>query len=336
VTNGPLVEMVAVKVHFPVSRGVVFRHKVGTIKAIDGVDLTVERGETLGIVGESGCGKSTLARALLQLTPTTEGTVLFKGQDLATLSASELRAERRHMQLVFQDPYASLNPRMSVGAAIQEPIRLHGLRDTDAAVRARVAELLDIVGLRRDFASRFPHQLSGGQRQRVGIARALASEPDLIVCDEAVSALDVSVQAQVLNLLRQLQERMGLTYVFIAHNLTVIRYLSKRIAVMYLGKIVEIGTASGVMGNPRHPYTRALLSAVPLPSPKLERERRRIVIEGDVPSPFNPPEGCAFANRCPMAVPACKTHAPPLVATAEGEHSVACWRTDDIDSLMPL
>ncbi|MFN8723266.1 MAG: ABC transporter ATP-binding protein [Rhodospirillales bacterium] len=330
-----LIEIDGLKVHFPVRKGLIFERQVGTVKAVDGIDLTIARGETLGLVGESGCGKSTVGRAILRLAPITAGAVRFRGRDLATLPEEEMRRERRRVQLIFQDPYASLNPRMSIGACLAEPIRLHELRQGDAAVKERVAELLTLVGLSPNHAGRFPHEFSGGQRQRIGIARALACEPDLVVCDEPVSALDVSIQAQVVNLLQDLQERIGLTYLFIAHGLNVIRHLSSRVAVMYLGRIVELGEKDAVYDNPRHPYTRALLSAVPLPDPKAERARRRIILQGDVPSPLNPPDGCRFASRCPIAEARCRTETPPLVPMPGAAHPVACWRAGEVDALLP-
>jgi oligopeptide transport system ATP-binding protein len=332
--SAKLLELRGLAVHFPVTRGLVFERRVGTVKAVDGVDLAIGRGETLGLVGESGCGKTTVGRAILGLATPSSGQVLFEGQDVATLAPEALRALRRRVQLIFQDPYASLNPRMSVGAALAEPIRLHGLRQGRAAVDARVAELLSLVGLSSSFAARFPHEFSGGQRQRIGIARALACEPDLIVCDEPVSALDVSIQAQVLNLLADLQQRLGVAYLFIAHGLNVVRHVSHRVAVMYLGRIVETGESEALFATPRHPYTRALLSAVPLPDPKAERARRRIILEGDVPSPLDPPPGCRFAPRCPIALPRCAQEHPPLEARTDGTR-VACWRADESAALMP-
>ncbi len=330
-----LVEVKDLAIHFPVTRGIVFERRVGTIKAVDGVDLEIARGETLGLVGESGCGKSTIGRAILGLIPPTRGTIRFDGGNVAALPRAEHLLLRRRMQLIFQDPYASLNPRMSVGAMLAEPIRLHGLRDGRDAVRERVAELLELVGLSPAFAQRYAHEFSGGQRQRIGIARALACEPELIVCDEPVSALDVSVQAQVVNLLQDLQERIGLTYLFIAHGLNVIKHISNRVAVMYLGQIIESGDKASIYGDPRHPYTRSLLSAVPLPDPRAERARKRIILQGDVPSPLDPPDGCRFAGRCPIAQPRCRAEMPPLVPSRRAGHRVACWRADEVDEVLP-
>jgi oligopeptide transport system ATP-binding protein len=330
-----LVEIHGLEVHFPVRKGFIFEREVGVVKAVDGVDLEIGRGETLGLVGESGCGKSTVGRAILQLLKPTGGRIVFDGTDLATLDAEALRRLRRRVQLIFQDPYASLNPRMSVGAALAEPIRLHALRKGETAVRERARELLSLVGLSPNHAGRFPHEFSGGQRQRIGIARALACEPDLIVCDEPVSALDVSIQAQVVNLLQDLQERIGVAYLFIAHGLNVIKHISGRVAVMYMGKIVETGAKAELYANPRHPYTRALLSAVPVPDPAIERRRKRIILQGDVPSPLNPPPGCRFATRCPIAIERCAREEPKLAAPAGAAHPVACFRTDEIDRLLP-
>ena len=330
-----LVEIHGLEVHFPVRKGFVFERQIGLVKAVDGIDLTIARGETLGLVGESGCGKSTVGRAILQLLKPTGGRIVFDGVDLGTLDDEKLRRMRRRVQLIFQDPYASLNPRMSVGEALAEPIRLHALRQGESAVRERVRELLSLVGLSANHAGRFPHEFSGGQRQRIGIARALACEPDLIVCDEPVSALDVSIQAQVVNLLQDLQERLGVAYLFIAHGLNVIKHISGRVAVMYLGKIVESGAKADLYANPRHPYTRALLSAVPVPDPVLERRRKRIILQGDVPSPLNPPPGCRFASRCPIAIERCAREAPELVKPADAAHPVACFRTGEIDQLLP-
>ncbi len=330
----PVIEVQDLHVHFPVTKGLVFQRQVGTVKAVDGVSFAIARGETLGLVGESGCGKTTIGRAILQLVQPTAGAIRLNGQDLASLVPEEMRRARRAVQLVFQDPYASLNPRMSVGETLAEPIRLYGLRTGTRAVHERVSELLAQVGLSPSHAGRFPHEFSGGQRQRIGIARALACEPDLIVCDEPVSALDVSVQAQVVNLLQDLQERIGLTYLFIAHGLNVIKHISNRVAVMYLGRVVELGDKRQVYEEPRHPYTRALLSAVPLPDPRAERARRRIILQGDVPSPLDPPDGCRFASRCPIVVERCRRETPPL-ATLSGDHPAACWRSSEVDELLP-
>jgi oligopeptide transport system ATP-binding protein len=308
-----------------------FRTPKGGLRAVQGLDLEVARGETLGLVGESGCGKSTVGRAILGLERPSAGRILFDNEDLATLPRTPAR--RRRVQMIFQDPYASLNPRMSVGAALAEPLRLHGLRRTGADISARVHELLDLVGLARSHAERFPHAFSGGQRQRIGIARALACEPDLIVCDEPVSALDVSIQAQVVNLLADLQAQLGVAYLFIAHGLGVIRHISHRVAVMYLGRIIEQGARDAVYGAPGHPYTRALLSAVPVADPVVERARARIVLQGDVPSPLLSMPGCAFAPRCPIAEAGCTTARPELGPEA---HQVACRRRAEVARLMKL
>ena len=320
------------KVHFPILQGVVMRREIGAVKAVDGVDLDIVRGETLGLVGESGCGKTTVGRAILQLCRPTGGSVMFRGRELTTLSDSEMRPLRREMQMIYQDPYASLNPRMSVGELLAEPIHAHGLRNGAAAVRDRVNELLDLVGLDPRFARRYPHEFSGGQRQRIGIARALAVEPLFLVCDEAVSALDVSIQAQILNLLQELQRKLNLTYLFIAHGLDVVRYISNRVAVMYLGKVVEIADAASFRGRPIHPYSQSLLSALPIPDPVVERQRRRIILEGDVPSPANPPAGCRFHTRCPIAIDQCRRDEPPL-APVEGRLA-ACWRSGEARAAM--
>lgn len=330
-----LLEVRGLKMHFPIFGGILVKHQIGSVKAVDGIDLAIRCGETLGLVGESGCGKSTVGRAILQLHRPTSGTVLFKGEDLTQLAHSELRTRRRHIQMIFQDPYASLNPRMSVGRILAEPIRVHGLRRTSAEIDQRVAELLEIVGLNPGFVSRYPHEFSGGQRQRIGIARALAVEPEFIVCDEPVSALDVSIQAQVINLLEDLQDRLGLTYLFVAHGLGVMKHISDRIAVMYLGKIVELARSEDLYRNPRHPYTLALLSAAPIPDPGVEKHRKRVTLHGDVPSPIDPPAGCRFHTRCPLAISKCRHEEPPLTEQDSG-HLAACWRSEETGTMISM
>ena len=319
-----LLDVRNLKKYFPVHRGILGR-TVGHVKAVDGVSFQLRRGETLGLVGESGCGKSTTGRAILRLVEPTAGQVIFDGEDLATLDRERLRTLRRRAQIVFQDPFSSLNSRMTVGAMLREVLKVHRLAPKGPARSRRVSELLEIVGLRPEDADRYPHEFSGGQRQRIGIARALSVEPDFIVCDEPVSALDVSVQAQVINLLRDLQEEFGLTYLFIAHDLAVVERVSDQVAVMYLGKIVESGTAEDLYGSPQHPYTKALLSAVPRPNPKAARTRQRIMLSGDVPSPMNPPSGCPFHPRCPHPGKdeECGRVVPPLEEKAAG-HFAAC------------
>ncbi|MEA2851531.1 MAG: hypothetical protein QOE02_1550, partial [Rhodospirillaceae bacterium] len=309
--------------HFPVSEGIVLSRKIGDVKAVDGVDFTINRGETLGLVGESGCGKTTTGRCILRLERPTAGEILFDGRDVNRMQRSELVALRRRMQVIFQDPYSSLNPRMKVGDIIAEPIKVHGVEPDAARRRARVRELLAVCGLDPKFTDRYPHEMSGGQRQRVGIARALALDPEFIVCDEAVSALDVSIQAQVVNLLEDLRERFGLTYLFIAHDLSVVRHLCQRVAVMYLGRIVEMADNNELFDNPLHPYTQALLSAVPIPDPRIEAMREFHPPKGEVPSPLNPPPGCVFHPRCPMAVEGCRRDRPVLRELRPG-HWVAC------------
>lgn len=328
-----LVQVRNLKMHFPVMKGVVLKRTVAHVKAVDGVSFSIKRGETLGLVGESGCGKSTTGRAILQLYKPTGGEVIFQGTDLTRLHGEDLRRMRRKVQMIFQDPYASLNPRMTVGDIIGEPIAVHNLRQGKGAIRERVQELLELVGLNPYFINRYPHEFSGGQRQRIGIARALAVEPEFVVCDEPVSALDVSIQAQVLNLLEDLQHRLGLTYLFIAHGLAVVKHISDRVAVMYLGKVVELAEGKKLYAMPMHPYTQALLSAAPIPDPSVERQRQRIILEGDVPSPLNPPPGCHFHTRCPIAIDRCKSEEPPFQDYGDGHH-VACWRAKESIELL--
>ena len=319
----PLLEVRQLAMHFPISEGVVFNRKIGDVKAVDGVDFTINRGETLGLVGESGCGKTTTGRCILRLERPTAGQILFDGRDVNRMERQELTALRRRVQVIFQDPYSSLNPRMKVGDIIAEPIRVHGLEADPRRRRDKVRDLLSVCGLDPKFVDRYPHEMSGGQRQRVGIARALAMDPEFIVCDEAVSALDVSIQAQVVNLLEDLRERFNLTYLFIAHDLSVVRHLCQRVAVMYLGRIVEMAESDELFDHPMHPYTQALLSAVPVPDPRVEAGRQFRPARGEIPSPINPPSGCVFHPRCPMAVDNCKKARPTLREMKPG-HWVAC------------
>jgi oligopeptide/dipeptide ABC transporter ATP-binding protein len=320
----PLLQVDGLTIRFPVGRTGFWGGQTKFVHAVDDVSFTIAKGETLGLVGESGSGKTTTGRAVLRRLTPTAGSIEFRGQDITHVRGEELRRLRRHMQLVFQDPYASLNPRMTVLQIVAEPLLVHGEVHRTADARDRVIELLELVGLPTDAVDRHPHAFSGGQRQRVGIARALALSPDLIVADEPVSALDVSVRAQVVNLLQELQERLGLAYLFIAHDLSVVRHLSHRIAIMYAGEIVELADRDSVYERPRHPYTEALLSAVPIPDPPLQRARRRIVLHGEIPNPISPPTGCRFHTRCPIAVDHCRVEAPPLEEKAPGQFA-ACW-----------
>ncbi|MGM0575325.1 MAG: ABC transporter ATP-binding protein [Myxococcota bacterium] len=336
----PLLRLRGLTMHFPIYEGVLFRRTRAVVRAVDGVDLDIRPGETLGLVGESGCGKSTTGRALLRLHEPHEGIrggeILYGGRDLNTLTEDQLRPLRKELQIIFQDPYASLNPRMTVGQIIAEPLLLHGLAKKGREADARVAGLMDVVGLSSRMIKRYPHEFSGGQRQRIGIARALAVDPKFIVCDEPISALDVSIQAQVMNLMEDLQERFHLTYLFIAHDLAAVRHISDRVAVMYLGRLVELADADDIYKAPQHPYTRALLSAVPIPDPKVERTRSRILLQGDVPSPMNPPAGCRFHTRCPFAEDICRRVEPQLKDYGRG-HQVACHLMErgGIDAVHP-
>ena len=332
-----LISIRDLKVHFPLAGSAWFGGSQSIVKAVDGVSLDIKAGETLGLVGESGCGKSTLGRAILRLTQPTSGQVLFRGQDLAGLSNSAMREQRRHLQIIFQDPYASLNPRMTVGQIVSEPIETFRLARGEAK-KKRVQELLEMVGLSTRFLKRYPHEFSGGQRQRIGIARALAVDPDFIVADEPISALDVSIQAQIMNLLDRLRRGKSLTYLFISHDLRAVQHVSDRVAVMYLGKIVELAEAKSIYAQPLMPYTKALISAVPVPDPKVEARRRRIVLEGDVPSPINTPRGCRFHTRCPYAIDACSDVEPALIQI-KPNHFAACIRISpdqpDIERVAP-
>ena len=318
-----LLEVQGLKMHFPISEGFFFNKSVSLVKAVDGINFSIKRGETLGLVGESGCGKTTTGRCILQLEKATEGKIVFEGQDLTQLDSSELSPLRQKIQVIFQDPYSSLNPRLKIGDTISEPMKVHNIQPDPKLRNKRVAELLNICGLPSVMADRYPHEMSGGQRQRVGIARALSLNPEFIICDEAVSALDVSIQAQVINLLEDLREEFNLTYLFIAHDLSVVRHLCQKVAVMYLGKIVEMADCDELYDNPQHPYTKALLNAVPVPDPEVEKNREHNIMTGEVPSPINPPSGCVFHPRCSLAVESCKSDIPVLEDKRAG-HFVGC------------
>ncbi len=325
-TREVLLSVKNLKKHFPITSGIIFQRQVGAVKAVDDVSFDVYRGETLGVVGESGCGKSTTGRTVLQLYKPTSGSVVFEGKELSTLPAEELRKMRRRMQMIFQDPFASLNPRMSVGRIVSEPLRIHNVIPNRKEEQEYVEALLERVGLNPYYVNRYPHEFSGGQRQRIGIARALALKPSFIVADEPISALDVSIQAQVVNLLEDLQDELNLTYLFIAHDLSMVRHICDRVAVMYLGKIVELATTDELYDNPLHPYTQALLSAVPVPDPLVEAKRQRFILGGDVPSPANPPKGCNFNTRCPVEFGLCHEEPDPVLEEVTPGHWVACHR----------
>lgn len=329
--NEILLEVKNLKMYFPVTSGVIFQRKIADVKAVDDVSFFIRKGETLGLVGESGCGKTTTGRCILQLYDPTAGEIMFEGQDLNKLSGKAMREMRKKIQVIFQDPYGSLNPRMTCGDIVGEPLIVHKLTSGKGEYRDKVSELLQVVGLNPYMADRYPHEFSGGQRQRIGIARALAVNPSFIVCDEPVSALDVSIQAQVINLLEELQEQYGLTYLFIAHDLSVVRHISDRVAVMYLGHIVEVADRMELYENPLHPYTKALLSAVPIPDPVIEAKRERIILRGDVPSPMNPPEGCVFHTRCPLMSDECRVEVPELREVSP-DHWVACIKVEGYDT----
>ncbi len=325
----PLIRLEGIKKYFPITRGIVFQHHVGDVHAVDDVDLEIYPGETLGLVGETGCGKSTLARVVMRLFKPTDGKLYFNGEDITDLRGKELRELRRNLQMIFQDPFASLDPRKTVGSIISEPFRIHKTISKDK-IKPEVQELMELVGLNPEHYNRYPHAFSGGQRQRIGVARALALRPKLIVCDEPVSALDVSIQAQIINLLEDLQEELNLTYLFIAHDLSIVKHVSDRVAVMYLGRIVEMAPGEELYLNPKHPYTGALLSAVPIPDPKLASQKKRIILEGDVPSPIDPPAGCRFHPRCPRAqFPTCREDDPTLEPFHEGQVAACHFPLED-------
>ena len=326
-TNPPLIQVEGLKKHFPITEGIIFQRVTGAVKAVDGISFSIQRGETLGLVGESGCGKTTVGRTVLGLYEATAGEIMIDGMDVRNSKGSDLMRIRRNAQMIFQDPFASLNPRWTVNSIVSEPLRVHKIITDKRQQEQRVTELLELVGLSGRYINRFPHEFSGGQRQRIGIARALASDPAFIICDEPIAALDVSIQAQVVNLLEQLQEQFGLTYLFIAHDLSMVRHLCHRVAVMYLGVIMEMATSNELYEHPLHPYTQALLSAVPIPDPEAARGRQRIILEGDVPSPINPPTGCHFHTRCPIAKPHCSQVEPAWREIRSG-HWVHCHEVE--------
>lgn len=332
VESQTLLDVRGLKTYFPLTRGIIFQRKVGDIRAVDDVSFSITRGQTLGLVGESGSGKTTIARTLVRLYKPTAGEIIFEGQNLANLEGEELRRIRQRVQMVFQDPYASLNPRFTIGSLIAEPMHIYQTANAKE-IHERVIELLRVVGLRTEYIDRYPHEFSGGQRQRIAVARALAINPDFIIADEPVSALDVSVRAQVLNLLQHLQRQFSLTYLFVSHDLSVVRHVADRIAVMYLGKIVELADRDELYASPQHPYTMALLSAVPIPNPQIEKKRQRIILSGDLPSPINIPGGCRFHTRCPMAQAICREVEPPFEAKKGREHYAACHFSDQVTNL---
>jgi oligopeptide transport system ATP-binding protein len=332
VASKTLLDVHDLKMHFPLTQGIIFQRVVGHVRAVDGISFSIERGQTLGLVGESGSGKTTIGRTIIRLYKPTEGQILFDGQDLAKLEGEAMRQMRQRVQMVFQDPYASLNPRFTIGSLIAEPMDIYNIGSAQE-IRDKTAELLRVVGLRPEYIDRYPHEFSGGQRQRIAVARALAVNPEFIIADEPVSALDVSVRAQVLNLLQRLQRQFNLTYLFVSHDLSVVRHVADRIAVMYLGKIVELADRDELYATPKHPYTKALLSAIPIPDPRIEKKRKRIILSGDLPSPINIPSGCRFHTRCPMAQQICREVEPAFEKKEGHEHYAACHFAEKVTPL---